>query len=546
MENTIALVHLGGAVALLLWGVHMVRSGVQRAYGAELRRLLERALRHRLGAFLTGLGVTAALQSSTAVGLMVTSFAATGVVALAPALAVMLGANVGTTLIVQALSFDVVALSAPLLIAGVAMFRLGAARTRDLGRAAIGLGLMLVSLAQLTQVIAPYQSSPALRVVLAAVAGDPVVSLMFGALFAWAAHSSVAVVLVVTSLVAGGAATLPAGLALALGANLGTSLNPLLEGLRAGDVSGRRVAIGNLSTRLLGALAALPFLPAIARGLAALEPDPARAVADFHTAFNLAVALVFLPAVGLLARALERLIPDRPAADDPTRPLYLDASALHTPAVALGHATREALRMADTLDAMIADVEAAMTARDRDALSRARGRDDVLDALDRAIARYLATLDADSLGDDEHRRLESILTFALNLESAGDVIERDIVAWLSRRFKRASAWTAEARAPVEEALKAVRGNLRLAAAVFTTGDEGGARELADRKRDFRLREAEAERAQIERLRDGAPTSEAVPTDLMRDIKRLNGHLVAAAAYPVLEAKGALAPSRLRA
>lgn len=545
MENTLALVHLGGAVALLLWGVHMVRSGIQRAYAAELRRLLERALRHRLTAFLTGLGVTAALQSSTAAGLMVTSFAASGVVALAPALAVMLGANVGTTLIVQALSFDVVALSAPLLIAGVAMFRLGGARVRDLGRAGVGLGLMLISLSQLTAVIAPYKSSPALAAVLAAVAGDPVVSLLFGALFAWAAHSSVAVVLVVISLVAGGAATLPAGLALVLGANLGTALNPLLEGMRAGDVAGRRVAVGNVVTRLVGALAALPFLAVVARGLVAVEPDSARAIADFHTAFNLAVALVFLPLVGPLARWLERLIPDS-AADDPTRPLYLDASALHTPAVALGHATREALRMADMLDAMLADIETAIATRDRDALARARGRDDVLDALDRAIARYLAALDADSLADEEHRRLEAILAFALNLESAGDVVERDIGSGLSRRFKRAAAWTAEARAPVEEAIKAVRANLRLAAAVFTTGDETAARALADQKRDFRLREAEAERAQIERLRDGAPTSEAVPPDLMRDLKRLNGHLVAAAAYPILEAKGALAATRLRA
>jgi phosphate:Na+ symporter len=229
MSVPLMLVDLAGAVALLLWGVRMVQTGVQRAFGPRLRVVLASALRTRLNAFLAGLGVTAVLQSSTATGLMVTGLAAGGVVDLVPALAVMLGANVGTTLIVQALSFDVSRLAPVLIVLGFLMFRRGGAtRTRDLGRVVIGLGLMLMALHQLLDVITPYENTPTLRSVLEAISAEPLVAVLLAAVLTWAAHSSVAVVLLVMSLAAKGVASPEAAFALVLGANLGTAINPVL------------------------------------------------------------------------------------------------------------------------------------------------------------------------------------------------------------------------------------------------------------------------------------------------------------------------------
>src|SRR6201996_643028 len=142
--GSIVLLDLMGGVALLLWGLHMVRTGMLRAFGPDLRRLLGKALRNRFSAFAAGLGLTALLQSSTATGLMTASLAADGVVSLVPALAIMLGANVGTTLIVQALSFDIAAVAPVLFIIGLVAFRSGPrSRIKDVGRVLIGLGLML-------------------------------------------------------------------------------------------------------------------------------------------------------------------------------------------------------------------------------------------------------------------------------------------------------------------------------------------------------------------------------------------------------------------
>ncbi|RBP15751.1 phosphate:Na+ symporter [Roseiarcus fermentans] len=544
MDATLSLLDLAGAVALLLWGVHMVQSGVQRALGPDLRRFLANALGGRIRAAAAGLGVTAVLQSSTATGLMIASFASAGFVGLVPALAAMLGANVGTTLIVQVLSFDVSRLSPLLLVAGVAMFRTASGRTRDVGRVAIGLGLMLIALSRLLDIVTPYEDLPSLRVLMGGIATDRLISVAFGALLAWAAHSSVAVALLVMSFTEKGVVPLDAALALMIGANIGTALNPLLEGARGGDAAGRRVVVGNVVTRLAGAAVALPLLTPIGIQLVQIEPSFSRAVADFHTAFNLVVALAFLPLLGPLARLLERLMPARVSPADPSRPLYLDEAALETPSLALGHAAREALRMVDMLDSMIEAAADALRDGDREAMARARRQDDILDALNGEIKRYLTRLDPESLTDEEHRRIEAVLTFCLNLEAAGDVVERNISGFVARLLKRGVALAPENERAVQDALAAVRANLRSAASVFTTGDRRAARVLSQQKAEFRRREAEAVRSHFAELRSGDVGPRAAPLDLLRDIKRLNDHLVAGAAYPVLEAAGELMQTRI--
>ena len=543
MDATLSLLNLAGAIALLLWGVHMVQSGVQRAFGSDLRRFLAKTLDNRIRAAAAGLGVTTILQSSTAAGLMIASFASAGFVALVPALAAMLGANVGTTLIVQVLSFDVSRASPLLLLGGVVMFRAGAARTRDIGRVAIGLGLMLIALSTLLEIITPYEDVPSLRILMGGIATDRLISIVFGALLAWAAHSSVAVALLVMSFAEKGVVPLNAALALIIGANIGTALNPLLEGARGGDAAGRRVVVGNLITRLAGAAVATPLLSLIGVHLVKIEPNFSRAVADFHTAFNLLIALAFLPLLHPLARLLERLVPIEVGPADPKRPLYLDASALETPSIALGHATREALRMVDVLDSMIEGVADALRLGDREAAARARRQDDLLDALNSEIKRYLTRLDPETLTDDEHRRAEAVLAFSLNLEGAGDVVERNLASFVAKRLKRGVESSPEDDREIREAFEAVRANLRSAASVFTTGDRRAARVLSQQKAEFRRREGEAIKTHFARLRQQRQAT-APSLDLLRDIKRLNDHLVAGAAYPVLEAAGELMPSRI--
>jgi phosphate:Na+ symporter len=548
MDLSLTFLNLAGSVALLLWGVHMARTGVQRAFGAKLRNAVGVALRNRLAAFAAGLGVTAVLQSSTATGLMVTSFVAGGLVDLTAALAVMLGANVGTTLIVQALSFDVAEIAPALILIGVILFRRAAAATRDFGRAAIGVGLMLMALHQLLGLLTPYEDVPSLRLLLGAIDTEPVLDVILAAGLTWVTHSSAAVVLVVMSLAAKGTAPPLAALAMVLGANLGAALNPWFEGAADADPAAKCVPLGNLLNRAVGVAVALAFLPTISRFAVTVEPDKARLIADFHTAFNLVLALIFMPLLAPFAALLKRLLPARLDPADPSRPLYLDPAAAAAPAIAIGGAAREALRLADALEAMLAGMRDALANPDRRQIGETKRLDDVLDKLNSAIKAYLTGLDPEALSEADHRRLRDILTFSTNLEQAGDIVDRGLLAMATKMAKRGVVFSDSGRDELLRIVDRLIANVRAAASLFMTGDERAARQLAAEKEAFRALEADATDAHFERLRSGRVNSaetSALHLDALRDLKAVNTHVVAAAAYPVLASRGELLATRIR-
>jgi phosphate:Na+ symporter len=370
-----------------------------------------------------------------------------------------------------------------------------------------------------------------------------VLDVLVAAGLTWAAHSSVAVVLLVMSFAAKGAVPPEAAFALVLGANLGTAINPVLEGVSGDDPVARRLPIGNLLNRALGCVVALVLLHRIGPLMVRFDDDPARAVADFHTGFNLIVAALSLPALGPYAWVLRKMLPARVVADDPSRPRYLDQAALESPPIALAAAAREALRMADALEAMLGRAGEVLASTDRRRIGEVQRLDDVLDWLNTAIKGYLTALDPEDLSDSDHRRLSQVLVFATNLEAAGDVVDRDVMGYLAKRLKRGSPLGEAERAEARQLLDRLVATVRAAAAVFMTEDARAARQLVAEKEAFRDLEAAATRAHFVGARRGKEA--AFDLELVRDLKRVNGHLVAAAAYPVLEGQGELLASRLR-
>src|SRR2546423_3126118 len=290
-----------GSVALLLWGVRMVRTGMTRAFGSQLRRAISTYARTRIGAFHAGVGITGILQSSTATAMLLASFAARGLIALPLALAVMLGADVGSAVVAQAFSFDIKWLWTVLVALGVLLFMSTEAdRLRGVARIAIGLGFMLLALVHIGGAAAPLRDSALFRSLLTGLAGEPVLGFLAAIAVAWLVHSSLSIVLLVMSLAAGGALPLPLALALVLGANVGGALAPFLT-LSGSPPAGRRVPLGNLMMRAAVAIPALFFVTPIAGWMALIESDPGRLAINFPTAFNLAVAALVLPAIPVIA-----------------------------------------------------------------------------------------------------------------------------------------------------------------------------------------------------------------------------------------------------
>ncbi len=547
MHGVETVLNVLGSVTLLLWGVRMVRTGLTRAFGAALRRAIAACSRNRFTAFLGGIAITGLLQSSTATSLLVSSFAGRGLIPLSIAFAIMLGADIGTTIAAQILSFDLGWVSPLLIGVGVITFLSSESdKPRHLGRVAIGLGLMLLSLKLLALATQPLRNAPAFMALLQGLQDEYVIAVVVGTLATWFVHSSLSTVLLVMSFAGSGLIEPRLALALVIGANIGGALAPYMAQANA-DVEARRVPLANLMTRAVVGIALLPFLGPIVEGLSMIDASATRLPVNFHTAYNIAASLIFLPLVDVVAWACRRLLPAKPVVDDPGKPRHLDPNVLDSPTEALGCALRETLNLGDRVADMLRGTIEVFERNDTKAVKAIEAADDAVDRLYEAIKLYLIQTSRTELGEEDGKRYFEILSFTTNLEHIGDIVDKNLMELAAKKIRNRYAFSAEGMAELRAFHARVLENLRLALNVFTTRDITLARRLVAEKTALREAEAKAADSHFARLREGRMElieTSAIHMDVIRDLKRINGHL-ASVAYPILEAAGELADTRLR-
>lgn len=547
MADQHVFLNLLAGVALLIWSTRLVKTGIMRAFGERLRGVIARATANRFTASLAGAGVAAALQSSTGSTLLVMSFVERGFLTLAMALAVLLGSNVGTTLVVQALSFDLSALMPILIIAGVAAFMLGRSSVmQNVGRAMIGLGLMILSLHLVVGIAEPIRQSEIMMLIFERLEGQPWAALLIGAGLAWLVHSSVAILLLVMSLAGAGVVGIPLGLALVLGANIGSGLAPLGLSLTA-PIEVRRALVGNLGTRLAGAVVLLPLLGLIQPWLAQLEASGARQIANFHVGFNLLLLVVFLPFIGQTARLLERLIraPEAPLGERPSP--VLDEGDFESPSVALVAASREVIRLAELVEIMLRESIITFEENDDSRRKQISQLDYQVDRLQENIKLYLTRLTRTPLDKEMSRKAFELILFTTNLEHVGDILDKTLLELAAKKQRLNLSFSSEGWAEIKAMHREVVAQMRLAITVFMTQDPVMARQLVVAKDHIRNFERSAAESHLNRLRAGTLASietSSLHMDVIRDLKRIVAHLTAVA-YPILEAAGELSTSRLK-
>lgn len=540
------LVNIIGGVALLLWGIRMVRTGITRAFGAGLRRALSMSSRNRVTAAGAGIGVTALLQSSTATALIITSFAGQGLIGGVAALAIVLGADVGSTMVVQALSMDLDILSPILIAIGVFLFLSSDnSKRRAIARAFTGLGLMLLSLKLIGLASVSLRESELISVMVAPMTSEPILAIVVAALITWASHSSVAVVLLIMSLASLQVISTQLAFAMVLGANIGGGFIAMGLTAKASSVM-RRIPLGNLIMRASGVALALPFLPYVQPYLATLGDSPERMIANFHTGFNLALLCLFLPLLAVVHALCCKLLPESQSLEDAGTPKYLDANALDTPSVALTAATRETLRMGDAVKTMLEGSRQVLETNDASLRKTIETSDDVVDQLNEAIKLYLTELTREELDKSESQRSVEILSFTTNLEHVGDIIDKNLMELAGKKIKGHVNFSAEGQQELNDFHDQILQTLDLAMHVFVSSDRDAARQLLDKKTDIRNLEHKYTETHFRRMGERQPDtldSSALHLDVLRDLKRINSHLTSAA-YPLLERDGALAKSRL--
>jgi phosphate:Na+ symporter len=541
------LLNLLAAIALLVWGTHIVRKGVLRMFGDTLRQVIARSVGNRLQALAAGLAVTGLVQSSTATCLIVSSFVGRGLMATAAALAVMLGADVGTAMMVVVFSFDLSWLSPLLIFTGVVMFisRENTSVGR-LGRVVIGLGLITLALHLISDATRPLVESPTVRQLLSSLPSDVWLDILVGAVLTVLSYSSLAIVLLVSTLAGSGVFPVSVALGLVLGANIGSGLLAVLSTMNA-NVATRRLPLGSLACKAGGALLALPFMPLALELLPQHLPSVPAQVVGFHLGFNLLLATAFIGFTGPLARALERWLqaPAPPPAQN--RPRHLDPVALATPTLAISCAAREALHQADVVETMLRGALDVIKHNDLALAEQLRRLDDTVDELYSAIKFYLTQISREALSERESRRWTDIVSFTINMEQIGDIVERVLQDVEDKKIRKARSFSEAGMAEICHLHERLLSNLRLSMSVFLDGHVRDAQKLLEEKAKFRALELEYAANHIARLQE--QTAQSIETsslhlDLISELKRINSHLCSIA-YPILEAAGVLANTRLR-
>ena len=541
------LLNLLAAIALLVWATHIVRTGVLRLYGANLRHVISRSVGNRFNAMVAGFAVTTLVQSSTATGLIVASFVGRGLIATAAALAVMLGADIGTSTMVVVFSFDLSWLSPLLIFVGVVLFiSRESTSVGRFGRIVIGLGLITLALQLIVAATKAVIDAPAVRQLLASLPNDVMLDILVGAVLTVLSYSSLAIVLLTATLAGAGMLPLGVALGLVLGANIGSGLLGVLTTARA-DVATRRLPVGNLLFKLAGCLLVVPWMPQIRPLLAEHLPAVPQQVVAFHLGFNVALALLFIGLTGTLARWLERWMVAPPPPPSQSRPRHLDPVALQTPSLAIACAAREALHQADVVETMLRGVIDVIRRNDLQLSAQLRHMDDTVDDLYSAIKFYLTQISREALSEREGRRWTDIVSFTINMEQIGDIVERVLQDVEDKKIQKGRSFSEAGMAEISHLHERLLANLRLGMSVFLDGHVNDARKLLEEKARFRDLEHEYAASHIARLREN--TAQSIETsslhlDLISELKRINSH-ICSIAYPILESAGVLADTRLR-
>ncbi|EJC80517.1 phosphate:Na+ symporter family protein [Rhizobium leguminosarum bv. trifolii WSM2297] len=544
MDSTVIMINLFGAVALLLFGLAQVKDGVSRAFGARLRTGLATGTRGGFRSFLSGLVATIALQSSTATALMTASFVERDLIKPRMAQIVLLGANVGTAITAWIVATGIEWLSPLLILFGIVLYR-GRSSTRQGGGAAlIGIGLMLLSLHLLGLATEPMRASPALAAFIGLLDGALPVALLFSAALAFLSSSSLAVVVLILSLASAGLVSAELVIVLVLGANLGGAIPPVIATL-SGPVSARRVTLGNLAVRALGCFIALPLAGYGAELIQMLPFGPAKLPVDAHLAFNLLLAALAWPFSRPLATLMARLVPDQPEPDN--APKYLDAQELSTPVIALTSATREVLGVGDLIERMLVRVSEAFEQNDAGKLAEIPALEERVDRLQQAVKVYLSKLGREGLSDENARRSIVVIDYAINLEHMGDIIEKGLREEVAKKISLGLKFSDDGHQELRKLFDLTIDNLRVAQTIFVTRDFNLARQMMEVKVEVRRMEKQSAERHLERLRDGRADSlqtSSLHLDMLRDLKRINAHIVSVA-HPIMDESGLLIESRVR-
>ncbi|KIC10837.1 Na/Pi cotransporter, partial [Leisingera sp. ANG-M1] len=541
-------ISLAGATMLLLFAVRMVRTGIERSYGASFQRLMT-GQRSYASSAATGVAMAIVLQSSAAVALLTSGFAASGMLAFPAGLAIVLGGDLGSALIIQILSFKLDWLVPVLLAIGGYLFvKTEAKKARQLGRILMGVAFILISLRFLREAMDPIRDSAFLPAIAGYLARDYITAFLVGGALAFVMHSSVAAILMCVTLVQIGAIPFAAGMSLVLGANFGSAFIPVWLS-RGMDLQARRIPYANLALRGAWAVVALFGANlALRQGLLG-DPQGGQMLVNAHLAFNASLLVLALPFCGRLQGLFERLFPEPATAEttQPGRPVSaLEQGSYGSATQAVSNLKRELLRMSDLVHAMYRPVLELYQSSTKEQIKAVQVMDEEVNACLSGIRKYVAAIPEEEFSKAQVKTARGLMEYAIRLETAGDVVARRLTVLAGDLNKKNLRFSKDGWMEITRMHEATLANLQLASNVLISDDLESARLLSLEKTELKRMEHDSRKRHLKRLQNGAQDSfetSDIHLETLRALREFNSH-IAAVAYPVLYQNGQLLETRL--
>jgi len=507
--GTMAMNLLGG-LALFLYGMEKMAESLKAVAGDSMKWILGKLTTNRIMGLLTGAFVTAIIQSSSVTTVMLVGFVTAGLMSLSQAIGVILGADIGTTITAQIVAFKVTKYALILVAAGfLLLFATKTEKTRQYGALIMGLGLIFFGMGVMSEGMRPLRDYEPFIALMQNVS-NPLVGILIATIFTGLIQSSSATMGVVIAMALQGLITLEAGIALALGANIGTCVTAVLAAIGK-PREAVRVAVAHVTFKVVGVLLIVPFIPQLAEfvrwispaadagltGVNVLAAETPRQIANAHTVFNVGIAVLFLPLAGLFARFCEWLVPDKPLERDAIiEPKYLDEELLNTPSLALDRVRLEVLHMGEHVDAMLTGVMPAIAGRDRAALQELQILDERVDALHASAIEYLGKISKGALTETQTKEFIKLMEAVNNLENIGDIVETDLVGLGNKLIDEGVIISAETQQVLNGIHATVSKSVDAAVQAVSQGSEVAAQSVTNMKDD------------INRLMDSAALHEA--------------------------------------
>ncbi len=549
MTILIFLLNLAGATLLLLFAVRMVQTGIERAMGPSFKRMVTSHKNDRVRTALAGVVLAIVLQSATASALLAAGFAASKLLSFAGGLSVVLGADLGSALVIQILSFNLTWLIPFLLLSGGYLFlKVEGATLRQVGRILLGIALILLALRLIGEAVEPIREGDFFPAIAGYLEADYVTAFLAGAAITFVMHSSVAAILMFVAFVSLGVLPVGAGVSMILGANLGSAVLAIWLS-RGMSIEARRVPMGNLILRGTGAVLAL-ILVNTTPVLAPLEAvHDGQVLVTVHLAFNFVLLVISLPFVNLLERPVRALLPEarQPENGEPLRPASaLDERVINNPQMALSSVTREILRMGEIIETMIRPVMELYESGDMEKIQCVQELDKGVNAALSEIRRYVANIPREKMTKAEAKHARELTEYAINLEVAGDIVAKTLLRLAKNKARRRLKFSPEGWKELKSLHERVVANMTLAFNVLLSEDIESARLLIEEKTHVAARERKSRKKHLKRLREGYEDSfesSDIHLETLRALRNFNSQ-IAAVAYPILYKHGQLLETRL--